>query len=176
MGIFNRFSLMREVKKAGGAAMYAAQNVAAIYCVLKDLRCPEEDLLPATAIISTSAFAGIEIDELKLSVLYAQTGTVCVSFYRRTHGLFDVYENKVLNLAMQLVALEFSEDDFSNYRSYVDAVVEMKPQFSEAVAKIMKKGKKGTIYKRVIPVVQSYIMSARFHIELEMMKDEEEEE
>ena len=143
---FSKIQLIKDVKNSGGVNLYAAQNIAAIYCVLSDLCYRDDELLSATALCSTFAFQNIDVHDLIMSIANAKRGVVDLNFYRKNHSQIDIGENSILvNLAMQLVATELYHENQVMYQQYVDNIVASKRDFNRAVDIILKESDRESI-------------------------------
>jgi len=176
MGIFKRLKAKKETLKpmvdAGGNYNFIAQNIACIYYVVDNsyycVDYDEDHKLFASALMATIAFVSdgsISINELEDAVRFSGTAVIRSGLISVNHGGINdlAHENnRLINMVMQLEALEFS--CFSNMpvRAIINSVINNKQAIIEMIDKTIKEGSACPLYSKIVPFVDASFESEDF--------------
>lgn len=165
------FGRKRRLKTARNNFEFIAQNIAAIYCCLRDTpfgaTLSEPQLLYATGLCDTVAYlqAGqISYQDIEDSVSSALCGLLSLEFcYQQIRGILESYENDhLINFAMQIgVLICFAEMQVSP-RAIIDCIVSKKKVISDAINSSMRDVTNLAIYNNVRSNVSIWASSPEF--------------
>ena len=155
----------------GGNFRFIAQNMAAIYSVMKDTpfgqSLDNSHLLFATALADVQAYfmtGEIEEDDLSDAVSSALARRVSVNFYSKNcYEYFDYEENMdLICLTMQIEAMLFALSSNVDYRVVVDQVIAHKKVIAKTIHKSLDNITDLKIYGSVYANVTAWAADSTF--------------